>query len=181
MRRWTGSGIRSKRSSTLSKAHFSATAFAAQSRRDSGERYRELGNPLPWPGPGPGPRGAGRRQGRLLAGGKERRGWGGCSLRRSAMASRSTLTRRRMCGHRAAAGSRVHTNSQTHTHTEQSVKPDRISDNTSDHNFQNKIIYLQMGILQKSVLVLKGINQVQTSSEGRLYGVVYGFIAHTLL
>lgn len=145
MRRWTGSGIRSKRSSTLSKAHFSATAFAAQSRSDSGERYRELGNPLPWPGPGPGPRGAGRRQGRLLAGGKERRGWG-CSLRPSAMASRSTLTRRTVCGHRAAAGSRVHTHSQTHTHTHSlthtlraaSVKPDRISDKTSDHNFQNK-------------------------------------------
>lgn len=74
MRRCTGSGIRSKRSSTLSKAHFSATAFAAQSSRDSGERYLELAEPLPWPGPGPGPRGAGRRQGRLLAGGEERRG-----------------------------------------------------------------------------------------------------------
>lgn len=117
MRRWTGSGIRSKRSSTLSKAHFSATAFAAQSRRDSGERYRELGNPLPWPGPGPGPRGAGRRQGRLLAGGKERRGWG-CSLRPSAMASRSTLSRRTVCGHQAAAaGSRAHTHTRTHTLT----------------------------------------------------------------
>lgn len=141
MRRWTGSGIRSKRSSTLSKAHFSATAFAAQSRRDSGERYREPGNPLPCPGPGPGPRGAGRRQGRLLAGGKERRGCG-CSLRPSAMASRSTLTRRTVCGHRAAAGSRAHTHSythNTHTHTAVSVKPDRISDKTSDHSFQNKM------------------------------------------
>ncbi len=153
MRRWTGSGIRSKRSSTLSKAHFSATAFAAQSRRDSGERYRELGNPLPWPGPGPGPRGAGRRQGRLLAGGKERRGWG-CSLRPSAMASRSTLTRRTVCGHRAAAGSRVHTHTHTrthshtykhtHTHRAASVKPGGISVYTSDHDFQNKIRYLQL-------------------------------------
>lgn len=154
MRRWTGSGIRSKRSSTLSKAHFSATAFAAQSRRDSGERYRELGNPLPWPGPGPGPRGAGRRQGRLLAGGKERRGWG-CSLRPSAMASRSTLSRRTVCGHRAAAGSRAHTHTHTHaythtythtSHSAASVKTHRSSDKTSDPNFQNKIGCTLMGL-----------------------------------
>lgn len=154
MRRWTGSGIRSKRSSTLSKAHFSATAFAAQSRRDSGERYRELGNPLPWPGPGPGPRGAGRRQGRLLAGGKERRGWG-CSLRPSAMASRSTLSRRTVCGHRAAAGSRAHTHTHTHaythtythtSHSAASAKTHRSSDKTSDANFQNKIGCTLMGL-----------------------------------
>lgn len=85
IRRWTGSGIRSKRSSTLSKAHFSATAFAAQSKRDSGERYRALCTPHPCPSPGPGPRGAGRRQGLLLAGGTEKRGCGCCSLRPSAM------------------------------------------------------------------------------------------------
>lgn len=106
MRRCTGSGIRSKRSSTLSKAHFSATALAAQSSRDSGERYRELP-------PGPGPRGAGRRQGRLLAVGWERRGCG-CSLRPSAMASRSTLTRRP----RADAEQEVHARARARALTE---------------------------------------------------------------
>lgn len=94
IRRWTGSGIRSKRSSTLSKAHFSATALAAQSSSDSGQRKREFGNP--GPGPGPGPRGAGRKHGRLLAGGKERwsGGWGDSSPRPSAMTTKQTLKRR---------------------------------------------------------------------------------------
>ena len=90
-----------RRSSTLSKAHFSATALAAQSSRDSGERYREA--PWPWPGPGPGPRGAGRRQGRLPAVGCEGRGCG-CSLRPSAMTSRSTLTRPRTATRKRAHG-----------------------------------------------------------------------------
>lgn len=71
MRRCTGSGIRSKRSSTRSYAHFSATVLAAQSSKDSGCRWGRAprGRQLPPTPPTPPPAAPG-----------EPRGWWACGL-----------------------------------------------------------------------------------------------------
>ena len=55
MRRCTGSGIRSKRSSTRSYAHFSATVLAAQSSKDSGCRWGRAPGARQPPPPPPAP------------------------------------------------------------------------------------------------------------------------------